>query len=68
VFFWLTSRRWLLYRAAPADYAEQDGNNGNYQQGMNDAAREEASKKAYCPNNYKDDGDNVQQVAHDEEV
>ena len=35
---------------------------------MNDAAREEASKKAYCPNNYKDDGDNVQQVTHDEEV
>ncbi len=50
-----------LYRASSANYTEQDGNDCNHEQGVNDTTRKEATKVANCPNDYKNDGDDIQE-------
>ncbi|GAB3584267.1 hypothetical protein GCM10027345_31100 [Hymenobacter daeguensis] len=53
-----------LYSASPANDAEQHGNDGNDQQNVNDAARNEAPEEAYSPDDDQNDGDDIQEVAH----
>jgi len=58
-----------LNRATTTDNTQQDGNNCNYQQNVNQAIASNASteytKVAQDPDKNKNDGDDVQQVAHD---
>ena len=58
-----------LNRATATDNAQQDGDNCNHQQNVNQAiagnASTEHTKVAQDPDKNKNDGDDVQQVAHD---
>ena len=59
-----------LYRPTAADYAQQDGDNGNDQQNVNQTialnSGSEHAKIAEGPDEDENDGDDIQQVAHDE--
>jgi hypothetical protein len=56
--------RFALYRASPANDAEQYRNDGNDQQRVNNTTRNEAPKEAYSPDDNKNYGDDIQEVAH----
>ena len=54
-----------LNRASAADNAEQNGDDGNDQQHVDDAAGEEITEEANGPDDYQNDGDDIQEVTHD---
>jgi hypothetical protein len=64
---------WLLINASvkldcasAANNAEQYSDDGNYKQGVDDAAGVKSTEVANCPNDDENDGDDIQEVAHGE--